>query len=234
MGGWRCFFRSRCPEPVLHSLRLTRLGSAIVQTAFCHFAQAMKILAPRLALHGGGLLLVLLGCVLGAASEPAFDEGVAREIVQFTEAAYCSAELVGWNCTVCQAFPGMTNVSVLQGQSRNVRGFVGVDTRRHKAAETSTSLRASRAGQQHHDGVRALEGDNGVETRLPSGRKLRPRVVVTFSGTDPKSIKNWIDDLEAAPIAHAYSGHGCDDCKVHRGFLAAYDVVQDQVGGETF
>ncbi len=194
----------------------------------------MKVLAPRLALHGGGgLLLVFLTWVLGAASEPAFQEGVAREIVQFTEAAYCSGELVGWNCTVCQSFPGMTNVSVLQGQSRNVRGFVGVDTGRKNAATTSTPSGAGRAGWQQ-GGVRNLEGDNGVETLLPGSRKPRPRIVVTFSGTDPKSIKNWIDDLEAAPIAHAYSGHGCDDCKVHRGFLAAYDVVKDQVGGETF
>lgn len=171
----------------------------------------MKMLAPWSALHGQGLLFVLFTIVLGAASEPAFEESVAREIVQLTEAAYCSAELASWNCTVCQSFPGMTNVSVLQGQSRNVRGFVGVDVRgssRDPEKETSTS----RAGPG----------------RLPSGSKPRPRIVVTFSGTDPKSIKNWIDDLEAAPIAHAFEG--CDSCKVHRGFLYGYEAVQDQVG----
>jgi len=163
----------------------------------------MELLARIVfAFKGSGLLLVLLSCVLRAASEPAFDEDFAREVVLLTEAAYCTEELSSWNCTVCQKFPGMTNISILQGQSRNIRGYVGVDTRRNKA-ETSTS---------RNGGVRALESDNGAEARLPSSRKARPRIVITFSGTDPKSIKNWIDDLEAAPIAHAYSG--CDDCKV--------------------
>lgn len=182
----------------------------------------MKILAPRLALQGRALLFAVFATILGA--EPAFDESVAREIVQLTEAAYCSAELAGWNCTVCQSFPGMTNVSVLQGQSRNVRGFVGVDVRGSSREEVQTSTSRAGRGRVLEGGVRV------VEPRLPSGRKPRPRVVVTFSGTDPRSIKNWIDDLEAAPIAHAYEG--CESCKVHRGFLAAYDVVQDQVGGE--
>lgn len=184
----------------------------------------VEMLAPLLALRGQAWVLVLFAAILAAASEPAFDERVARKVVQLTEAAYCSAELAAWNCTVCQSFPGMTNVSVLQGQSRNVRGFVGVDVRGSSGeVETSTS----RAGP---GGV--LEGGLAEPPRLPGSTKPRPRIVVTFSGTDPKSLKNWIDDLEAAPIAHAYAGEGCPDCKVHRGFLAAYDVVQHQVGDE--
>ncbi|CAM9390329.1 unnamed protein product [Scytosiphon promiscuus] len=206
----------------------------------------MKVLAPRSIRQAGLFLLFSLPAAVVAGSTvaetravvedvsadsllpaPAFDEGVAREIVKLTEAAYCTGQLVKWNCSVCQSsFPGMRDVTLLQGQARNVRGFVGVD---HGA--TSTSHPADTAKRRQID---TLEGDGdergalqGDGVLLPSGESKR-RIVITFSGTDPKSIKNWIDDLEAAPIAHAYQDH-CEDCKVHRGFLAAYQAVQDQI-----
>lgn len=221
----------------------------------------MKVLARRLALLGSVSLFVLLLASTSAAAAasfftdhaasqeeaavlvpPSFDESVARHVVKLTEAAYCTAELAGWNCTVCHSFPGMRNVTTLQGQSRNVRGFIGVDTGTAVAASSTSNTarrRRVRALEQGNTAAataaKAATPDGGgmeVEAILASsssGSRPRPRIVVTFSGTDPKSIKNWIDDLEAAPIAHAYEGGGCDNCKVHRGFLAAYDVVQDQV-----
>lgn len=203
-----------------------------------------------------------------------FDEAVARETVLFTEAAYCSDLLVNWNCTVCHSFPGMRNVSVLKGKSRNVRGFVGIDigaknsdasvlasTRGiqeygevsvSRAAPNSAATSRRTAMQQARQGHEALvmsdaSSQSQQHLRSTSYRKRNspimdpaaarrpvystetPRIVVTFSGTDPKSIKNWIDDLEAAPIAHVYGKEGCENCMVHRGFLATYEVVQDQV-----
>lgn len=223
----------------------------------------------RTSCHGLGhsLLLALLlhnstsPCVLAAGVKYSqlhnrrgqqYDELLARHVINYTEAAYCTDDLVGWNCTVCHQFPGMTNVSILQGQSRNVRGFVGVDLGQksaasgarafnHEATHDSDFLSAHsgffRAASNADDnvnpagfvmgrlrrGLGAEEGERIDGDVLPS-----PWVVVTFSGTDPKSMKNWIDDLEAAPVAHPYGT--CDDCKVHRGFVASYDVVQDQVG----
>lgn len=189
---------------------------------------------------------------LSGSLSPSFDESLAREIVNLTQAAYCVDQLVGWNCTVCGNFPGMTNISILQGKSRNVRGFVGVDL----GSSSSTSAfgkpqdlvkRNSRAGagltfgfDERADYSGPVEAVTAVQRRnLRYSEKLAPseaspgrtRVVVTFAGTDPKSIKNWIDDLEAAPIAHPYGESDCQDCKVHRGFLAAFQVVQEQVCG---
>ncbi|CAM9335469.1 unnamed protein product [Pylaiella littoralis] len=232
----------------------------------------MKVLAPRLALHGYVLPLVsLVASTLAAGAAlsfteivvsqeasliPAFDESFARDVVKLTEAAYCTAELVGWNCTVCRSFPGMRNVTTLQGKSRNVRGFIGIDvgggggggTGTVTATSTSKTARRRRVRSPEQGNTAAAAaaaaaavaavaaGREGMKAEAilgasGSGSGPRPRIVVTFSGTDPKSMKNWIDDLEAAPIAHAYEGGGCDDCKVHRGFLAAYDVVQDQIRG---
>lgn len=196
-----------------------------------------------------------------------FDEHLARQIVNLTEAAYCADKLVDWDCKVCQNFPGMTNVTILQGKSRNVRGFVGIDAGvdrvgvgrgdelRNRAAlwdflgpdgsSTSSSSRSEtlQAAVDVDAASAAAAASLGVTAVTTRRRRLRARddrddttgprktkVVITFSGTDPKSIKNWIDDLEAAPIAHVY-GNACEECKVHRGFLAAYEIVQDQVGG---
>lgn len=197
-----------------------------------------------------------------------FDEHLAREIVNLTKAAYCADKLVDWDCEVCQNFPGMTNVTVLQGKSRNVRGFVGIDTGSNDvdgvvgvdergdeiqngaaqlvflAPDSSSSSSSTHQQQAAGDmdtaatrsttemAVTATDRRRHLRARTNRDDATGPRkskVVITFSGTDPKSIKNWIDDLEAAPTAHVY-GDECQECKVHRGFLAAYAIVQDQVG----
>jgi hypothetical protein len=50
-------------------------------------------------------------------------------------------------------------------------------------------------------------------------------IVVAFSGTDPLSIRNWIDDLNFFKTAYPY----CDGCEVHEGFYKTYLSVQDDV-----
>lgn len=235
--------------------------------------EAMKLLEP----HGPAMMYMMISFVLSTfvlvsslsrwpdiADIDPFDEHLARQIVNLTEAAYCADKLVDWDCRVCQNFPGMTNVTVLQGKSRNVRGFVGIDTGvdpvgvgrgdelRNGAAvwnflepdsstgSTSSSSEAQQAAVDVDAAAAASLAAMAVTTRRRHLRAWsnrdyttgprKSKVVITFSGTDPKSIKNWIDDLEAAPIAHVY-GNACEECKVHRGFLAAYGIVQDQVGG---
>lgn len=221
----------------------------------------MLALSPRTLCHLRLVTVaVLSGATLASCSslwgdDHGFDESHARDVVKLTQAAYCTEQLVGWNCTVCRSFPGMANVSILQGKSRNVRGFVGVDLGA-KRAENSVAVGGEGAALPLNVLLEDLEGTSrrrglGVPTRgtatdsaAPATKGVgwplgfrgvdrtpdRPRVVVTFSGTDPKSIKNWIDDLEAKPIAHVYAEGGCQECTVHRGFLAAYEVVQEQVG----
>jgi predicted lipase len=54
-------------------------------------------------------------------------------------------------------------------------------------------------------------------------------VIVSFSGTDPLSIKNWIDDLNFFQTDYP----NCSGCRVHEGFFntfnSVFDVVKDLV-----
>jgi predicted lipase len=50
-------------------------------------------------------------------------------------------------------------------------------------------------------------------------------IIVSFSGTDPFSIQNWIDDLDFVHTPYAY----CSGCEVHEGFLKSFNSVVDQV-----
>jgi hypothetical protein len=56
--------------------------------------------------------------------------------------------------------------------------------------------------------------------------KVKKRVVVAFRGTEPSSLYNWVENLDAAhsalPEAKAQDGVG----RVHSGFADAYDSVR--------
>lgn len=183
-------------------------------------------------------LLVVFRLANGSAyvsAEP-FLELQARRVINLTQAAYCGDQLEGWNCTFCAEFPGMRNVSKLHGQRRNVRGYIGVDIGHDFGEDEEASSNAwdtSRAEEtiSGYEAV-AFNVDQGVHREmLDTGESTSPeRVVITFSGTNPRSIKNWMDDLEASLVSHSYAnGTSCVGCKVHEGFLSAYEVVQDQV-----
>lgn len=143
----------------------------------------------------------------------------------------------------------MMNVSILEGHARNVRGFIGIDIGPHDEHRSRSSADVNAAELLPHGAgnnprvavdrrrqrslsTSAMKGTSSAATKIVSHANASPpKVVVTFSGTDPKSIRNWIDDLEAVPVSHPYntaSGE-CEKCWVHRGFLAAYNVVKDQV-----
>eukprot|EP01042_Synura_sphagnicola_P007959 gene7959-10191_t len=50
-------------------------------------------------------------------------------------------------------------------------------------------------------------------------------IIISFSGTDPLSIANWIDDIDTLKEAYPY----CSGCQVHEGFYHAYRSVDSVV-----
>jgi hypothetical protein len=50
-------------------------------------------------------------------------------------------------------------------------------------------------------------------------------IIVSFSGTNPLSIQNWIDDIDFFQTPYSY----CSGCQVHRGFYNTYLSVDSQV-----
>lgn len=50
-------------------------------------------------------------------------------------------------------------------------------------------------------------------------------IVVSFSGTDPLSIRAWIDDISTRKVDYPY----CSGCQVHEGFYRTYTSVRDQI-----
>jgi len=62
---------------------------------------------------------------------------------------------------------------------------------------------------------------NGFVAADPNNR----RIVVSFSGTDPLSMRNWIDDISTLKRDYPY----CSGCQVHKGFYETYLAVQPQV-----
>uniref|UniRef100_A0A6B2LEG4 Fungal lipase-type domain-containing protein n=1 Tax=Arcella intermedia TaxID=1963864 RepID=A0A6B2LEG4_9EUKA len=50
-------------------------------------------------------------------------------------------------------------------------------------------------------------------------------IIVAFTGTNPLSIKNWIDDIDTIPTSYS----ACSGCAVHEGFYHTYLSVQDEV-----
>lgn len=62
---------------------------------------------------------------------------------------------------------------------------------------------------------------NGFVAYEPSSNEI----IVSFSGTDPLSIANWIDDIDTLKETYPY----CNGCKVHEGFYHAYQSVDAMV-----
>ena len=50
-------------------------------------------------------------------------------------------------------------------------------------------------------------------------------IVVSFSGTDPLSIRNWIEDLNFIKTSYPY----CSGCEVHQGFYNTFTSVASTV-----
>ena len=50
-------------------------------------------------------------------------------------------------------------------------------------------------------------------------------IIIAFSGTDPLSIRNWIDDIDFIKMDYPY----CSGCQVHEGFYKTFLSVKDQV-----
>ena len=67
-----------------------------------------------------------------------------------------------------------------------------------------------------------IKDANGFVAYDPTANEI----IVSFSGTDPLSIQNWIDDLDFIQTSYGYCGN---DCKVHQGFYKSFNSTVDQV-----
>jgi hypothetical protein len=67
---------------------------------------------------------------------------------------------------------------------------------------------------------------NGFVGVNPTGEGgYGPFIIVSFSGTNPLSIKNWIDDINTLKVSYP----PCSGCFVHEGFYDTYLSVQSQM-----
>lgn len=54
-----------------------------------------------------------------------------------------------------------------------------------------------------------------------------PAVWVSFRGTSPLSLKDWLDDLDFTKVS--YDACSSQGCKVHKGFLQSFQSVKDRI-----
>jgi len=67
---------------------------------------------------------------------------------------------------------------------------------------------------------------NGYVGVNPTGElTYGPFIIVSFSGTNPLSFKNWIDDIDTVKVPYI----ACSGCLVHQGFYDTYLSVQKQM-----
>jgi len=52
-----------------------------------------------------------------------------------------------------------------------------------------------------------------------------PFILISFSGTNPLSIRNWVDDIDTIKIDYPH----CSGCEVHMGFYDTYLSVQKEL-----
>lgn len=50
-------------------------------------------------------------------------------------------------------------------------------------------------------------------------------IVVSFAGTDPLKIAEWIDDIDTVKVEYPF----CEGCEVHKGFYDNWKSVEDDV-----
>jgi hypothetical protein len=67
---------------------------------------------------------------------------------------------------------------------------------------------------------------NGFVGVNPQGEEgYGPFIMVSFSGTNPLSIRNWIDDIDTIKVSYPY----CSGCLVHQGFYETYLSIQKEL-----
>jgi len=71
-----------------------------------------------------------------------------------------------------------------------------------------------------------LTNANGFVGVNPKGEGgYGPFIIVSFSGTNPLSVKNWIDDISTVKVVYPH----CSGCLVHEGFYHTYLSVQTEL-----
>lgn len=97
-----------------------------------------------------------------------------------------------------------------------------------KFSKTSTIDDWSCKNCKKYPNVNATTFDGGVVTDAKGFVAYdsdEGEIIVSFSGTDPTSIRNWIDDIQTWKVEYPY----CTDCSVHKGFYSTFNSVKDQV-----
>lgn len=190
------------------------------------------------------LLAVLFATSQGLWSDvgESFEEEEARKVAFLSKIAYCADEAIDWTCSSCRTFPAVRNVSIFEGKSRYIRGFIGVDygvKSKGVVAVHEEPYVTSISGQEtpQDEATRpTLVGPDDSPRRYQrnEAREVEasptPRIIIAFAGTDPSSIRNIWDDIEVRSVRKTYGGQ-CDKCKVHQGFIASYRTVKDEVCG---
>jgi len=134
--------------------------------------------------------------VSGLGMTTAYNHATATKLFWHSVTAYCNANsaLSGWSCKSCKQF-GDFHVTGVMTDSAN-QGYVGYFTQ----GLPSTPIPGSPIGANE------------------------PFVLVSFRGTVPTKLSNWIEDLsfsKSAALGSKYPGVG-----VHSGFWAAYQRLK--------
>jgi len=67
---------------------------------------------------------------------------------------------------------------------------------------------------------------NGYVGVNPTGdESYGPFIMIAFSGTNPLSVKDWIDDIDTLKVAYPF----CSGCEVHQGFYHTYLTIQTEL-----
>lgn len=74
-----------------------------------------------------------------------------------------------------------------------------------------------------------FHGDRSDTNGYAAYDKDANEIIVAFSGTDPLSIRNWIDDIDFFKTPYPY----CAGCEVHEGFYKSFQSVVNQVNNIT-
>jgi hypothetical protein len=161
------------------------------------------------------LLLLLVATATATATRTAdkqaveeFSPELAKTMMEYAGAAYCHESYLTpkWDCVFCKDAPN-TNATTFYAKSTDMFGFVGYVA----AAPPATATTNNNNNNNNND------NSNGW-------------IVLSFRGTEPLSIKDWLDDLNFAQQKE-YANQNCSGCAVHRGFHDAWSSVKAQVYG---
>ena len=144
----------------------------------------------------------------------AYDQNTAIDSVFLSAAAYCNASAINaWSCGACNRI-SLRSVKAIEYPGYNLQAYVG----------------------QRSNGVLCVGVADWIFRRLVLARDgwwrlfmhVTGEIVVGFRGTQPSSLKNWIEDLKSAEHV-AYPFSGCSGCRTAKGFTESYAALRGDI-----